>query len=105
MAAVHEVAPDALPYFDEGYDDPGVREMVNQLVEEETRRYRPARNYLDFLPTPDYDAFETKAGGELQHLEQSWVGLVSKNYEIERACAELEAEMERLKQQQQQPDR
>jgi len=33
------------------------------------------------------------------------VGLVSKNYEIERACAELEAEMERLKQQQQQPDR
>jgi len=48
---------------------------------------------------------QTKAGGELQHLEQSWVGLVSKNYEIERACAELEAEMERLKQQQQQPDR
>ena len=28
MAAVHEVAPDALPYFDQGYDDPGVREMV-----------------------------------------------------------------------------
>ena len=29
----------------------------------------------------------------------SWVGLVTKNYEIERACAELEAENERLKQQ------
>ncbi|CAH3038748.1 unnamed protein product [Porites lobata] len=58
MAATHEVAPDALPYFDQGYDDPGVREMVNQLVEEETRRYRPTKNYLDFLPTPDYDAFE-----------------------------------------------
>ena len=29
----------------------------------------------------------------------SWVGLVSKNYEIERACAELEAEVERLRQQ------
>ena len=28
----------------------------------------------------------------------SWVGLVTKNYEIERACAELEAELERLKQ-------
>ena len=28
MAATHEVAPDALPYFDQGYDDPGVREMV-----------------------------------------------------------------------------
>ncbi|CAH3162670.1 unnamed protein product [Porites evermanni] len=214
MAATHEVAPDALPYFDQGYDDPGVREMVNQLVEEETRRYRPTKNYLDFLPTPDYDAFETpvlkkeferiskrqamellsmkryelpqptanqkhditswteavdnsmaqlehqaerienlellsqyggaawkihnetltrilaqqqkklmdikkeiqeinwqrkteqtKAGEQLQHLEQSWVGLVSKNYEIERACAELEAEIERLKPQHQHEER
>ena len=31
MAATHEVAPDALPYFDQGYDDPGVREMVGLL--------------------------------------------------------------------------
>lgn len=183
------------------------RNQVNQLVEEETRRYRPTKNYLDFLATPDYEAFETpilkkeferiskrqpmdllsmkryelpqptanqkhditswteavensmaqlehqaerienlellskygsaswrihnetltrilaqqqkkltdikkeiqevnwqrkteqtKAGEQLQHLEQSWVGLVTKNYEIERACAELEAELERLKQ-------
>ena len=35
--------------------------QVNQLVEEETRRYRPTKNYLDFLPTPDYDAFEVKS--------------------------------------------
>ena len=99
LAAVHEVAPDTLPYFDEGYDDPGVREMVgfelktivdsyqclycpnntklkqqrsqitghtsvqvNQLVEEETRRYRPTKNYLEFFPTPDYDAFEVIEG-------------------------------------------
>jgi len=47
---------------------------------------------------------QTKAGDQLQHLEQSWVGLVTKNYEIERACAELEAEVERLKQQHQQND-
>ena len=26
----------------------------------------------------------------------SWVGLVSKNYEIERACMELEAEVQEL---------
>ena len=32
MAATHEVAPDALPYFDQGYDDPGVREMVRLLT-------------------------------------------------------------------------
>lgn len=30
----------------------------------------------------------------------SWIGLVSKNYEIERACAELEAEVEALKERQ-----
>ena len=32
MAAVHEVAPDALPYFDQGYDDTGVREMVCMIL-------------------------------------------------------------------------
>ena len=35
--------------------------QVNQLVEEETRRYRPTKNYLDFLATPDYEAFEVRA--------------------------------------------
>ena len=28
------------------------------LVEEETRRYRPTKNYLDHLPTAKYDSFE-----------------------------------------------
>lgn len=28
------------------------------LVEEETRRYRPTKNYLSYLPTPDFAAFE-----------------------------------------------
>jgi hypothetical protein len=28
MASLHEVAPDALPYYDQGYEEPGVREMV-----------------------------------------------------------------------------
>lgn len=28
------------------------------LVEEETRRYRPTKNYLSYLPTPDFSAFE-----------------------------------------------
>lgn len=32
MAAIHEVAPDALPYYDQGYDDPGVREMVSYVA-------------------------------------------------------------------------
>lgn len=27
-AASHEVTPDALPYYDQGYEEPEVREMV-----------------------------------------------------------------------------
>ena len=74
-----EVHLDALPYIDQGYEVPGVREAVRagweghglfdahpycssscmtsspqamQMVEEETRRYRPTKNYLEFLPLP-----------------------------------------------------
>ncbi|CAL4081169.1 unnamed protein product [Meganyctiphanes norvegica] len=36
---------------------------------------------------------QTKAGEELRHLETSWVQLVSRNYEIEQACVQLEAEI------------
>uniref|UniRef100_A0A8C2FIB7 Pre-mRNA-splicing factor SPF27 n=2 Tax=Cyprinus carpio TaxID=7962 RepID=A0A8C2FIB7_CYPCA len=54
-----DVFVDALPYFDQGYDAPGVREAAAALVEEETRRYRPTKNYLSYLPTPDFSAFET----------------------------------------------
>ena len=51
---------DALPYYDQGYDEPGVREAAIALVEEETRRYRPTKNYLDYLSTPNYHSFETE---------------------------------------------
>lgn len=34
---------------------------------------------------------QTHAGEQLRLLESSWVGLVSKNYEIERACLHMEA--------------
>ncbi|CAC5414966.1 BCAS2 [Mytilus coruscus] len=202
-----EVVVDALPYFDQGYDEPGVREAALALVDEETRRYRPTKNYLEYLPAPNYIQFETEimkteyermqsrlpmemlnmkryelppppagkmtdisawneavensqaqlehqslrilnlellseygsnawksyntvlsqmveqaqkqlqelrkkiqeinwqrkneqtqAGGKLKELEESWVGLVSKNYEIERACVEIEREIEEMEQ-------
>jgi len=54
-----EVTVDALPYFDKGYEEPGVREAAIAMVEEETRRYRPTRNYLQHLPVVDVTAFET----------------------------------------------
>ncbi|KAM9255326.1 pre-mRNA-splicing factor SPF27 isoform 2-T2 [Cariama cristata] len=55
-----DVVVDALPYFDQGYEAPGVREAAAALVEEETRRYRPTKNYLSYLPAHDYSAFETE---------------------------------------------
>ncbi|EHB07496.1 Pre-mRNA-splicing factor SPF27 [Heterocephalus glaber] len=54
-----EVVVDALPYFDQGYEAPGVKEVAVALVEEETRRYRPTKNYLSYLTAPDYSAFES----------------------------------------------
>ncbi|CAB3978094.1 Pre-mRNA-splicing factor SPF27 [Paramuricea clavata] len=57
--ASHEVTPDALPYYDQGYEEPEVREMVNQLIDEETRRYRGSKKYLEHLPPVVYDKFLT----------------------------------------------
>uniref|UniRef100_H2Y9N7 Pre-mRNA-splicing factor SPF27 n=1 Tax=Ciona savignyi TaxID=51511 RepID=H2Y9N7_CIOSA len=65
-----EVTIDALPYFDKGYEDPGVREAATSMIEEETRRYRPTRNYLQFLPPPNLNAFETEImKNEFERLE------------------------------------
>ncbi|XP_072168772.1 pre-mRNA-splicing factor SPF27-like [Diadema setosum] len=203
-----EVIVDALPYVDQGYDEPGVREAAYALVEEETRRYRPTKNYLEHLPGIDSTPFvtevlknefermamrqpmdmlsmkryelppppigrqnditawtecvensmaqlehqaervinlellqkfgsrawrahnetlvkmvdstqrqlqdvrkqiqevnwkrknkQTASGPELTRLQESWAGLVTKNYEIERACLELEYDIDKLKQQ------
>ncbi|MGH0167569.1 UNVERIFIED_CONTAM: hypothetical protein FKN15_052700 [Acipenser sinensis] len=59
-----DVFVDALPYFDQGYDAAGVREAAAALVEEETRRYRPTKNYLSYLPTPDFSTFEVSGSWE-----------------------------------------
>jgi len=53
------VVVDALPYIDHGYDEPGVREAALAMVEDETRRYRPTKNYLDHLPALNLGMFET----------------------------------------------
>lgn len=39
---------------------------------------------------------QVNAGEKLRNLEANWVGLVSKNYEIEQACVELESEITQL---------
>lgn len=54
-----EVVVDALPYIDQGYDEAGVRDAAQAMVEEECRRYRPTKNYLEYLPALNMSAFET----------------------------------------------
>ena len=39
---------------------------------------------------------QEKAGEKLKHLEANWVSLVSKNFEIEQACLNLENEIKML---------
>ncbi|OAF70044.1 hypothetical protein A3Q56_02200 [Intoshia linei] len=47
---------DALPYFDKGYDEPGVRESCLALINEQLSRFKPA-SYLE--PLKEYK-FETE---------------------------------------------
>ncbi|CAG0910478.1 unnamed protein product, partial [Cyprideis torosa] len=54
-----EVMVDALPYIDLGYDEAGVRDQALAMVEEEARRYRPTKNYLEHLPFVQSKTFET----------------------------------------------
>uniref|UniRef100_A0A1B6FQK1 Pre-mRNA-splicing factor SPF27 n=1 Tax=Cuerna arida TaxID=1464854 RepID=A0A1B6FQK1_9HEMI len=66
-----EVVVDALPYIDQGYDEPGVREAALAMVEEETRRYRPTKNYLEHLPPLNLNAFETELlRNEFERMQQ-----------------------------------
>ena len=61
------VAIDALPYYDRGYDEPGVREAAMQLVQEEMQRYRPTKDYLENLPSVGKSKLPSKS---LQIQEQ-----------------------------------
>ncbi|GBP87542.1 Pre-mRNA-splicing factor SPF27 [Eumeta japonica] len=66
-----EVVVDALPYIDQGYDDPGVREAALAMVEEECRRYRPTKNYLEGAGPEPSTAFETLAiQSEMERVQQ-----------------------------------
>ena len=81
----NEFFVDALPYFDQGYNEPGVREAALALVEEEMRRYRPAKNYLDYLPSSQSETFETPLiKAELNRIQSrtSMEMLSMKRYEL-----------------------
>ena len=72
-----DVIVDALPYIDHGYDEPGVREAALAMVEEETRRYRPTKNYLDHLPALNLTSFETELmKTEFKRMQEREVKLI-----------------------------
>ncbi|KAG7190613.1 hypothetical protein KM043_006700 [Ampulex compressa] len=78
-----EVIVDALPYIDQGYDEPGVREAALAMVEEETRRYRPTKNYLEHLPPLNISAFESDVmKHEFEHMHLPMEVLSMKRYEL-----------------------
>lgn len=112
-----EVVVDALPYIDIGYDEPGVKQAALSLVEEECKRYKPSKNYLDFLGPVNLHAFETEMlKNEFDRLEQRvpMEPLNFKRYElpppppnkqtdasawfecVENSCAQLEHQATRL---------
>lgn len=79
------VLVDALPYIDQGYNDPGVREAAFLMVEEECRRYRPTKNYLEHLPSLTTTPFETELmKNEFERLanRQPLEPLSMKRYEL-----------------------
>lgn len=39
---------------------------------------------------------QTDVGEKIKHLEATWFGLITKNYEIELACAEIERQLASL---------
>lgn len=54
----HELLVDALPYIDTGYDEPGAKQAAFSLIEEECRRYKSNKNYLDFLGPVNFNSFQ-----------------------------------------------
>jgi len=58
--ASNDIFLDALPYSDEGYDDPS-REAAAKLIEEEVKRYHSTKNYLEHMPGNEHEKWETPA--------------------------------------------
>lgn len=112
-----EVLVDALPYIDSGYDEAGVKQAALALVEEECKRYKSTKNYLDFLGPINVHSFETELmNSEFERMEQhvAMDMLSMKRYElppppqnkqtdantwfecVQNSCAQLEHQASRI---------
>ena len=53
-----EILIDALPYIDSGYDEPGVKQTALSLIEEECKRFKSSKNYLEIFGPVNLHMFE-----------------------------------------------
>lgn len=76
--------------------------VLSQMVQQAQKRLQELKKQIQEIHWQRKND-QTGAGEKLKRLEENWVGLVSKNYEIERVCVELEYEIFEM-QKQIQPD-
>ena len=87
---------DALPYYDQGYDDPGAREHAVALIQEEMMLYKPTNDYLKHFPLPD-DKYETPLlKKEMDRLlsGQAMDTISMKRYELPEPAAGLKTDVD-----------
>lgn len=70
-------------------------EVLVQLVNEAQKQLQSLRKQIQEVNW-QRKSMQTQGGEKLRALEAQWVGLVSKNYEIEQACVHIEEEMYKL---------
>lgn len=70
-------------------------EVLVQLVGQAQKQLQVLRKMIQEVNW-QRKSMQTQGGDKLRALEAQWVGLVSKNYEIEQACAHLEEQMQKM---------
>lgn len=70
-------------------------EVLVQLVGQGQKQLQVLRKMIQEINW-QRKSMQTQGGDKLRALEAQWVGLVSKNYEIEQACVHLEEEIQKI---------
>lgn len=87
---------DALPYYDQGYDEPGAREQAVALIQEEMMLYKPNTDYLQHFPRLE-DRFETQIlRNEMERMavSQPMETINMKRYELPEPATGLRTDVE-----------
>ena len=69
--------------------------FLSKLVDKSKTKFDELKKSIQEINL-DRKNSQVEAGKKIKMLEENWVTLVSKNYEIERACVQLETEIAKL---------